>query len=144
MRMTDADDARRHADRSAAEANRAAALLGAELDVGDLGSGDEGFVTTFVGDRQHIGRTRQRRLDPLFEIVTICVVGEFNADLAGGLRHSNTYVHTSHAIAVPSPPSSDDDSLRSPFGAGVALTPPELASDDDHVNHSFSLERTGT
>ena len=75
--------------------------MGAELDVGDLGSGDEGFVTTFVGDRQHIGRTRQRRLDPLFEIVTICVVGEFKIDLTRGLGYSDAYVHVLEATATP-------------------------------------------
>ena len=93
-----AGEARRideRSEESAPETDAARTLLRAELDIGDLRSGNEGLVTPFVCDGQHVACARERRLDPLLEIVTIRVIREFDVDLAGGLRHSDAYVHES-------------------------------------------------
>ena len=65
----------------------------AQLDVGDLRRRDRDVLAALVGDPQHVGRAGQRRLDARLEFVAIRVFGELDVDLAGGLGHSDAYVH---------------------------------------------------
>ena len=86
---------------SVAEANLAGALSGTELDVGNFGGWHCNIVSSLVGDPQRVGGTTQGCLDACFQIVAICVVGEFKIDLTRGLGYSDAYVHAVEATATP-------------------------------------------
>ena len=88
---------------SAPEADAPVAVGRAELDVGDLRGRDADVLATLVG-RPTARRSRRRApLRPWpSDFVTIGVVGELDVELAGGLGHSDAYVHGAHAIGRPS------------------------------------------
>ena len=66
---------------------------GAELDERDLGGGDADVAALLVGEPQHVDRTGEGGLDLRLDGGAIEIVGELEADLAGGLGDADAYVH---------------------------------------------------